>query len=75
MQLGGRGEGGVPGPFLILTKAALILEKNGPDFVHLYVKFTIQNVILRASKGKRFKIFPLTIYLSECPKFAKRLLP
>ena len=57
-------------------------RETGSDFVHLHVKFTIQNVVLRVSKRKNFKIFPvgpfflefLTKYLSKCPNFTKPTL-
>ena len=58
-QLGG-GEGGgdaYPILFLKLKKIALILEKK-PGCVNPYVKFTIQNVVLRVFKRKIFNIFP-----------------
>ena len=58
-QLGG-GEGGgdaYPILFLKLKKIALILEKK-PGCVNPYVKFTIQNVLLRVFKRKIFNIFP-----------------
>ena len=43
--------------FLKLKKIALILEKK-PGCVNPYVKFTIQNVVLRVFKRKIFNIFP-----------------
>ena len=56
---GGGGGGGVPTPFffLKLKTIALILEKK-PGCVNPYVKFTIQNVVLRVFKRKIFNIFP-----------------
>ena len=60
-QLGrGGGEGGgdaYPILFLKLKKITLILEKK-PGCVNPYVKFTIQNVVLRVFKRKIFNIFP-----------------
>ena len=58
-------------------------RQTGSDFVHLHVKFTIQNVVLRVSKRKNFKIFPvgpfflefLTKYLLKCPNFTKPTSP
>ena len=33
-------------------------RKKGPDCARPYVKFTIQNVVLRESKRKNFEVFP-----------------
>ena len=33
-------------------------RQKGPDCARAYVKFTIQNVVLRESKRKNFEIFP-----------------
>ena len=75
----GRSGGELPCPFLKIKKSALILEKKCPDCVHPQVKFAIQNVVLRVSKRKNYKIFPcgdffldfLIKCLSKCPNFAK----
>ena len=47
-QLGRRGET-CPAPFEN-KKSVLILEKRDPDCVHHWVKFSIQNVVLRVSR-------------------------
>ena len=49
-QLEGTG-GGLPYHFLKIEKSTLSLKKKGPEFVHLLVKFSIQNVVLRVSKN------------------------
>ena len=43
--------------FLKFEKDALILEKKGLDCVHLWVKFSIQNVVSRVGE-KTLKCFP-----------------
>ena len=50
-------EGGLPCPFLKFEKSALILAKKGPNSVHLWSTYSIQNLILRVSKRKNSKIF------------------
>ena len=49
-----RGErgGGLPCLFLKIEKSALILGKKGPDSVYFWVKYSIQNVVLRVSRRK-----------------------
>ena len=47
--------------------------KKGPDCIHVWVKFSIQNKNLRVSRTKNSKIFDfflvlLTKCLSKCPK-------
>ena len=50
-------------------------EKKGPACVHLWVKFFIQNIVLRVSRRTNSKMFPcwplflvfLTERLSKCP--------
>ena len=50
-------------------------SKKGPDCVHLWVKFSIQNVLLRVSRRENSKMFPyrasflvfLKHCLSKCP--------
>ena len=49
--------GGLPCPFLKIERSALNLEKRNPDCVHLCVKFSIQNIILRVSRRKNSKMF------------------
>ena len=58
-QLGIGGGKGFPCPFLRIEKKCPDFRKKGPDCVHLYVKFTIQNVVLRVSKRKKLQIFSL----------------
>ena len=64
-QLGGVRGGGLPYPFLKSKESALILEKNALIVCILYVTFTIQNVVLRVSKRKNFKIFPCGAFFSD----------
>ena len=59
MEGGGGGGGGGGGlPFLENRKRCPDFREKDPDCVHPYVKFTIQNVVLKASKIKSFKTFP-----------------
>ena len=51
------GTKGLPSPFWKLKKRAMGLEKKGPDCVHFWVKFSIQNVVLRLCRGKTPKCF------------------
>ena len=39
-------------------------EKKGPDCAHLWVKFSIDNVVLRVSRRKSAKIFPCGVLFS-----------
>ena len=55
-QLWGK-EGGLPCPFVKFEKRALTLAKKGPNSVHLWITYSIQNVVLRVSRRKNFKIF------------------
>ena len=64
MQIGGEG-GGLPCPFLKIKKKCLDFRKKGSDCVRPYVKFAIQNIVLRVSKRKYFKIFPCRAFISE----------
>ena len=58
-----RGGGGrLPLPFFENKKKCRDFRKKGPDCVHPYVKFTIQNVVLRVSKRKNFNIFPCLFF-------------
>ena len=58
-------------------------QKKCPDCVHPYIKFTIQNIVLRVLKKKNFEILPygafllefLTKCLLECRNFKKPPLP
>ena len=64
-------------------KSALILGKKGPDSVHFWVKYSIQNIVVRVSRRKNSKIYPvgpfflvfLTKFLSKCTNCAKPSLP
>ena len=56
-QLGGEGRR-PPLPFFEIPKKCPDFRKKIPDCVHPLVKFTIQNVVLRVSQRKNFKIFP-----------------
>ena len=48
----------------------MTIEKKCSDCVHLWVKFSIQNITLRVSRSKRYKIFPagpfFFLYLTKC---------
>ena len=79
---GGRGEAS-PAVFQKSKKRCPDFRRKGLHCVHPYVKFTIQNVVLRVSKRKTSQFFLtgpfflefLTIRLSECPNFTKPPLP
>ena len=57
--------------------------KKGPDCIHLCIIFSIQNVVLRVSREKNTKVYPvgssflvfLTKYLSNCPSSMKPPMP
>ena len=75
-----RGErGGLPSPFFENRKKCPDFWKKGPDCVYLWVKFSIQNVVLRVSRRKNSKMFPCGASFSgvfdeifiEVPKFHK----
>ena len=80
-----RGEegGGLPCPFLKIEKKCPAFGKKGPNCVHPWVESSIQNVVLRVSRGKSAKTFPcgafflvfLTKSLSKCLNSAKPPLP
>ena len=73
----------LPCPFFKIEESALIFEKKYPDRVHLWVKSSIQNVVLRVSRRKSAKCSPagpfflvlFTKCLSKCPSSTKHLLP
>ena len=44
--------------------------KKGPDGVHLWIKFTIQNVFLTVSRRKISKFFPYGVKVSRLRHFA-----
>ena len=73
-QRGGEGGGGVvsgrglPCPFLQIEKSALILVKKGSGCLHLWVKCSIQNVVLIV-----FGVFLfLMTCLRKCPSSSNR---
>ena len=71
--------GGFPILFSENRKSCPDFGKKGANSVHLWVKYSIQNVNVRVSKRKNSKIFPaasfflvlLTKLLSKCPNAAK----
>ena len=63
MQIRGGG-GRPPLSFFEDQKKCLDFRKKGSDCVHPYVKFAIQNIVLRVSKRKYFKIFPCRAFIS-----------
>ena len=81
MQLGGRAEAS-PALFWKLKKVAWFWKKV-LDCVHLWVKFSIQNVVLRVSRRKSSKSFSVGPFLhkflrkclSKCPNSMKPSLP
>ena len=52
------GEGRLPLPFLKIEKNCPDFGTKGPDCAHHWVKFSIQNVVLRVSRRKISKMFP-----------------
>ena len=46
-------------PFLKIEKSVLISEKKRLDCIHLWVKLSIQNVVLRRLRRKTPKFFPV----------------
>ena len=68
-----RGEGGRPPPALSWkVKKVLWFWKKGPDCVHLWVKFSIQNVVLTVSRRKKSQTFPCEAFF--CSVFDKILI-
>ena len=61
---GGRGGGRFPLSLLKDHKKCLDFGKIDPDSVHLLVKFSIQNVILRVSRRKNSKFSPCGAFFS-----------
>ena len=79
-----RGESGgrPPLPFFENRRNCPDLGKKSHDCVHLWVKFSIENIILRVSRRKNSKKFPCGAFfvllmkcLSKCPNSTKPLLP
>ena len=68
VKLGRRGEASTA--FLKIKKEWLGFGKKCSDYIHHWVKFSIQNVVLRVYRRKNSKIFPLWIffkcYLPKC---------
>ena len=62
-QLGRWGDGRPPLRFFKNKKNVLILEKKAL-IVYPYVKFSIQNVVLRVSKRKNFNFFSFGVFFS-----------
>ena len=60
--------------FWKMKKSALILETNGSDRIHLWIEFSIQNVVLRVSRQKLYFVVFLTKCLLKCPNSTKPLL-
>ena len=78
-----KGEGGdLSCPFLKIGKSGVILG-NKSDFFHLWVKFSIENVVLWVSRRKNSKMFPCGTFsvvflmksVSKCPYFHKSSPP
>ena len=61
-QLGGRGR--PPLAFFENRKKCPDLGKKGPDCIDLWVKFSIQNVVLRISRTKNSKMLPCGTFFS-----------
>ena len=55
-RLGGRGE--ISPALFENQKSCPDFGKKGPDSVHLWVKFSIQNAVSRISRRKNSKTFP-----------------
>ena len=80
-QLRGRGEAS-PALFENRKKCPHFGKKD-PDCIHLWVKFSIQNIVLRVSRRKNSQIFHagpfflvfLTKCLSKCPSSTKLQCP
>ena len=80
----GEGDGDrSPLPFFQNQKKRPDFRKKGPDCVHRYIKFAIQNIVVRVLKKKNFEILFygafllefLTKCLLECRNFTKPPLP
>ena len=67
-QLGGGGR--PPPPFFESRKKCPDFGKKRPDCVHPWVTFSIQNIVLVASRRKNSKIFPcesfFLVFLTKC---------
>ena len=46
----------LPLPFLKIEKSVPIFER-GPDYVHLWFKFSTQTIVLKVSRRKHSKMF------------------
>ena len=60
----GEGGGGLPCPFFENKKKCPDFRKESPDCVRPYIKFTIQNAVLRVSKRKNFEKFPCEAFFT-----------
>ena len=58
------GERSLPSTFFKIEKSDLILDKKGPSHVHLWVKFSIQSLVLRLFRRKNSKMFPCGAFFS-----------
>ena len=47
--------------FWKMEKKCLDFGKKGHDCVHIWVKLVIDNIVLRISRGKNFKMFPCRV--------------
>ena len=64
----GGGGGGLPCPFSKIEKNYPNLEKECPDFGHLWVKFLIYNAIFKSFQAKKLDIFSLRGFFFLCCK-------
>ena len=78
----GESGGRPPLPFFENRRNCPDFGKKSHDCVHLLVKFSIENIVLRVSRRKNSKIFPCGAFsvllmkcLSESPNSTKPLLP
>ena len=59
-----------PLPFLENQKMSPDFGKKDPDSIHLWVKFSIRNVVSKVSRGNTPKIFPagpfFLVYVMKC---------
>ena len=53
-----------PSPFFENWKRCPDFEKEGPDYVYLWVKFSVHSVVVRVSRRKNTKMFPCKISFS-----------
>ena len=70
-RLGGREGGGLDGSFFENRKQCPDFGKKGRDFIHLWVRFSDQGIVLRVSRILSLTYVFLTKYLSKCPDSTK----